>query len=438
MLRFKFLFATLLLSSLIVPAVYAQSDDVYYDPRRDKPTNNSDYQHQYDSQNNNSQNNNSQGTQQQSQQQYNNNNSNSQGQYDNRTDGYNNGSQPTGQDHAYQYDRGNNYNGGTYNSNGNYNDDYYADSYNSDYWTDDDYNYTTRLRRYYRPNYYTSYYSDWYTPSYYWGAPVVVSYGYNPWYTYSRWNSWGYRPYYYDPFYYNPFYSSSYYGWGWTGGYYNPYYSGFGYGCGYGGYGYGYGYGYGGYGSGYWNGYRAGYNQAYYDYGYRGWSNSTPYYAPRHRSTTAGSNTTSGNVSRAVEMHHKDIKGVNPNDIPRSGITKPLNENRADKPSNMTRDNNASNAAPRDMNNYGEKSHIDNNRPYDHAVEGPRNTNPRNFDKADAPANDRPYQQPRNIEQHSEPRNVEPPRQIEDRPYREPRNVEHRVTTMSSTQSRET
>ena len=247
MSRVKVLLSTVLIGMLAMGTASAQSDDVYYDPRKDPSTHSTqDYNQSGNQQPNSSQDYNSQSTQQN--------------------------------------------NSGNYNSNS-YTDETYADD---EYYYNNDYNYTTQLRRYYYPGYSLSYYNDWYDPYYYWGAPVV-SYGFTPWYYHRHW----YNPYYYDGFYgsyYNPFYSSfSYgYGWGW-GGCFSPFYGG-----------YGYGYGYTGYGAGYYGGHGRG----YYDYGYRNWTATSVYSGPRHKMLTAGSNTTYNNVQHALSNRHRDA-GVN-------------------------------------------------------------------------------------------------------------------------------
>ncbi|MCB0696947.1 MAG: hypothetical protein KDC07_06265, partial [Chitinophagaceae bacterium] len=124
-------------------------------------------------------------------------------------------------------------------------------------YDDDDYNYATRINRFYNPYFGASYWA--YSPSFW----------YNPWYGGGYYgSSWGFG-----------------YGWGMGYGYYgNPYW---GYGFGYPGYysgwyspywGYG-GYGYGGYYGGYYNGFYNGYYAGAYDNGSKSYSNRS--YGPR-------------------------------------------------------------------------------------------------------------------------------------------------------------
>src|SRR5262245_39073468 len=58
-------------------------------------------------------------------------------------------------------------------------DTYITNNYYSDYYDDEDYYYSTRLRRFYTPVWGFSYYNYWYTPSYFYG-----------------WNSWNYGIYF--------------------------------------------------------------------------------------------------------------------------------------------------------------------------------------------------------------------------------------------------
>ena len=166
MSRSKVFFLALLLGVLSMGNAVAQSDDVYYDPKSSDKSGQSspDYQQQHDNQGSGNYNNNGQ---------------------NNRQDGYNSNSTSN---QSYSGNSYNNNNGGSYNGNS-----YSNGAADDDYYYDNDYNYSTRLRRYYSPGYSMSYYDDWYTPSYYWGSPVI-SFGYTPWY-YHRY----YSPFY-DPF----------------------------------------------------------------------------------------------------------------------------------------------------------------------------------------------------------------------------------------------
>lgn len=186
-------------------------------------------------------------------------------------------------------------NGDTYVTNNYYEGDNYR-FYNED---DNDYYYTSRIRRFHRPysgfSYWGSCYTDyyWYTynPSYY-GVSIYVGWG-QPWY--SRPYYW-HRPYYshcgwYHPYYsynyYSPYYPSYYYS-------YNPYSWGYNpYGWGYNPYGWGYNpyYGYGGYYSGYsGHGY---YGHGNNDYGYSSTYDPTDYYYGHRGSTASNTGVTS-------------------------------------------------------------------------------------------------------------------------------------------------
>lgn len=262
-----------------------------------------------------------------------------------KTDGYGNAADKY--DPRDSYAPNNNYTGG------------YADGYSYD--DDYDYYYTTRLYRYYRPNYGVNYYSYWFTPSYYcgysaWNPTYYVSY--SPWYNDSWWR-WNRRPHtaivVYDPFY-DPYWSwnfgwnSSYYynswnnpyfgynscrnyggfnSWGWNGwgynnggfcgGFYNNYYNNY----------------YNGYNNGYWNGYNNGWNSAY---GYGGYYDPY-YYYHHHRNSSADGTQTPVNNGKVPVTNTASTSGVKPKangeigltDIPREGITKPLIQNTAPK-----------------------------------------------------------------------------------------------------------
>ncbi len=290
MVRSKIL-SCFILSAGIIAATQAQ-DDVYYNPNQTKNnsgSSNSDYQQQYES-----------NPKQEAP-------ASNPADYDSKNDGYSTG----GQDKAYQYDERTNNN----------NNEYYSDSY----YDDDDYmsswNYSSRLRRYYTPNYGVSFFSDWYDPFYWYQPVVVVNYGYrNPWYS-----SWRYDMCYSQPwrcnvnnynFGYNP-----YSNWGWN----SPCFGGFGYSS----FGYGYGGGYYGYpyNYGYFGGYYGGYNNFGYGYGnggygYHDYGYNQPQYSysgPRHRTGAAGSNTSDGQIHRATGRTGK----TDETEIPREGIVKP-------------------------------------------------------------------------------------------------------------------
>lgn len=262
-----------------------------------------------------------------------------------KTDGYGNP--------ADKYDLRDNYS-----SNNNY-----TNEYSGAYSYDDDYNYyyTTRLYRYYRPNYGVNYYSYWFTPSYFcgystWNPTYYVSY--SPWYNDSWWR-WNRRPHttviVYDPFY-DPYWSwnfgwnSSYYynswnnpywgyhscynyggfnSWGWNGwgynnggfcgGFYNNYYNNY----------------YSGYNNGYWNGYNNGWNSAY---GYGGYYDPYYYYHHHRSSSTDGSQPPAGNgkvtvtnTASANVVKPKANGEIELMDIPKEGITKPFISNTSPK-----------------------------------------------------------------------------------------------------------
>ena len=86
---------------------------------------------------------------------------------------------------------------------------------NTDYIADDyyDYSFSSRIRRFHRPMYYSGYYGGIYT-DYYWYnndpfyCGTSIYYGYNwhsPYYSY-----YSYSPYYFD-YYYTPYYYGNYY-----------------------------------------------------------------------------------------------------------------------------------------------------------------------------------------------------------------------------------
>ncbi|HLP51527.1 MAG TPA: hypothetical protein VK154_11620 [Chitinophagales bacterium] len=278
-------------------------DDVYYDPKND-PGNNTSTEQKYDNGTTNEESNAT-------------NNSNYTGSTD-KTDGYGNPA-----DKYDPRDNSSSYDNSQYSTDAGY--------YDEDY---DSYFYTTRLRRYYVPNYGADYYSYWYTPSYFigintWNSAYVVSY--SPWYQ-DPWWSWNRRFYQpavvmYDPFwswnfgwntcaYYNswsnPYYggysSWGYNGWGYNnGGFCGGYYNGFGYNNGY----------YNGYHHGYYDGYNNGY---YNGYGNSAYNNNYYYHGPRHHRNAVADNTVRTPVNNPTTGGN-----VRPTDIPRQGITTPRN-----------------------------------------------------------------------------------------------------------------
>ncbi len=301
--RFLILLSTtLLLVTGISQNSFAQSDDVYYDPAKDKGKENNSEQ--------------------------NNESSNAPAESADKTDGYSNDNS------AYKYDLRDNYSSN--------NSDYYGSdvSYDEDY---ESYYYTTNLHRYYGANYGVSYYNYSFTPSYYygysnWNSRVVVSV--NPWYndTWWRWNRhhrntiYVYDPYY-DPYwnwnmgwnsaYYTNswgnsnwgYYSCNYYGWDYNSWAYN-----WGSGCGYGQYN-------NGYNNGYWNGYNNGYND--------GWNTASGYnpyyyYGHHHKDLDAPGKTGTGSTKpiitsgTSINRTPVDMHTVN---IPKAGIQKPIYQN---------------------------------------------------------------------------------------------------------------
>jgi hypothetical protein len=165
-----------------------------------------------------------------------------------------------------------------------------------------DYQYASRIRRFYYPSYGMGYYDPYFTNTYWYnynpysfGTSVYVTYNFWP----NSYNYWGYgNPWGYNPWMNNPYFG--YNGFGWGGyGYgspwmpYNPYTCGWGYGnpyWGYGGWGWNNGYfnGYNnGYNNGYWNGFNDG--MAYNNYYFNGFdNNSYNYYGPYKQTSSSG------------------------------------------------------------------------------------------------------------------------------------------------------
>ncbi len=164
-----------------------------------------------------------------------------------------------------------------------------------------DYQYASRIRRFYYPSYGMGYYDPYFTNTY-WYNYNPYSFGTSVYTTYSFWpnsyNYWGFgNPWGYNPWGNNPYWGYNNFGWN-SWGYsspwmpYNPYACGWGYGnpgWGYGGWGYNNGY-YNGYNNGYYNGYYNGYNDGfannYYFNGYD--NNSYTYYGPYKQTSSSG------------------------------------------------------------------------------------------------------------------------------------------------------
>jgi len=148
-----------------------------------------------------------------------------------------------------------------------------TNNYYGDYYEDDnDYAYSSRIRRFHRNNSAWGYYDPWYTNMYYynydpfyWGTSIYVG----AWPNYGwGWNNCGWN----GGFGWNNGWNN---GWGWNGGFGMP-------AC------------YGGWGGGYWNGYNNGYWNGYYDGLAQGGyyntydSNSGIYYGHRGSTESAG------------------------------------------------------------------------------------------------------------------------------------------------------
>jgi len=162
----------------------------------------------------------------------------------------------------------------------NYYGDYYAD--------DNDYAYSSRIRRFHRNNTAWGYYDPWYTNMYYynydpffWGTSINV--GFWPNYGWGG-NNWGWG----GGFGWNNGFNN---GWGWNNGWNNGWGGGFGTPACFGG---GFGGGWGG--GNYWNGYNNGFNDglAYGGYYNTFDSNSGIYYGHRGSTGNAGSTIGSG------------------------------------------------------------------------------------------------------------------------------------------------
>ena len=187
----------------------------------------------------------------------------------------------------------------------------------NNYYDDDNYNdffYTSRLRRFYQPNFgfgywnncYTNYYfydnnpMSWgnniysYTPNYYWN-PWGIFIGYSTWGSQNGWN-WG-----------RPCYSAWYDPYGWNSGWNNNY-------CGYNGY-YGYNNGFNnGYYNGYNNGYYDGYNNGYNNNFAYGGGSSYDYWGPRKQMMDPDglpSNTNSVKTANAIDNGRNNMAAPN-------------------------------------------------------------------------------------------------------------------------------
>jgi len=200
-------------------------------------------------------------------------------------------------------------------------DTYITNNYYGDVYNNDDYSYSTNLRRFYSPAPGFGYYSPCYDP--FWGynnwyyqpgftISIGIGYGY-PWY--GGGYGWGYPAY---------GWGYPYYGWG------NPYY---GWGYPYYGYGYGYPY-YPYYGHG---GYHHGYNE-----GYNGYST---YYGPRRSAAGSGgtdvhsgsvtgprvikSEAPSGNTNKTsgINQYNRNVSTAPSNSLGQPSGTNSINKN---------------------------------------------------------------------------------------------------------------
>lgn len=206
-----------------------------------------------------------------------------------------------------------------------------------------DYQYASRIRRFYYPSYGMGYYDPWYTNSYWYnynpysfGTSIYTTYNFWP-NSYTYWgfgNPWGA----YNPWAFNPYWGYNnwgYNGWGYNSPWmpYNPYACGWGFGNPYWGGGWGWGNPYfNGFNNGYYNGYYNGFydGMAYNNYYFNGFdNNSYSYYGPYKQSSTSGSNKVSfaENIQTALGNSGDVLKFT-----PAVGSTKPTNAVAADKP----------------------------------------------------------------------------------------------------------
>jgi len=87
-----------------------------------------------------------------------------------------------------------------------------SENYNTDDYYD--YSFSSRIKRFHRPMFYSNYYGGIYTDYYwyntdpfYWGTSIYSGYNWcSPYYSY-----YSYSPYYYSPYYYSPYYYGNYY-----------------------------------------------------------------------------------------------------------------------------------------------------------------------------------------------------------------------------------
>ncbi|MES2621067.1 MAG: hypothetical protein V4615_09450 [Bacteroidota bacterium] len=430
--------ATLVL--LFTTYQYTQAqDDIYYDPNKDQSN-----QPTYPTIENSNSHGNSNSQQEELQ--------------DNR-DGY--------ESPAMKYDEPDN--SESYQSTGN---TYITNNYYDD--DDDDFGYTSRIRRYYTPNFGVDYYSYWFTPSFYfgwnsWNSNYLVSV--NPWYS-DPWWGWNRRSVavIYDPFY-DPYWSWNF---GWNScSYYNswsnPYggwggYNNWGGGGFCGGYGGGWG-GYGGYNNGYWNGYNQGYYNGYNDGYWNGsaYNNNTNYYngPRRHRSSVTQETSSPSTVNPPAQNPGNPKPGFGDKNanvyIPREGIQKPytakeikpqpggvsIESVKPYNPSNPNVVKPGPGSVEEKINTLKPKSEQPispevkpNTNNWEHLPEN-RYNRPQPDDNRNIPSrpeintkeNIRPreemelQQRPRNIER-SQPERIEQPRPAEPRRFEQPRNVE--------------
>ena len=253
---------------------------------------------------------------------YSNNNSN----YSQDNSGQNQSKENSGQSQSSDYSGQNQ----TYDNSGNSNasSSQYSDSKGNTYVTNNyyddnyDYEYSSRIRRFYTPAYGYGYYDPFYTNSYWydynpinWGVSIYLGY-----------NWWAPSFYYYQPFCYGGGWSVGIgYGYGNYG--YNPYGGGYPY---YPSFSPGYGYGHG-YNNGYNNGYWNGYNDAYYGgntnpYYYNSYDATSHYYGPRG---SVSSNSQRSSAQRKSELAPMSVKYERA--ISEGRISKSNNVSRADE-----------------------------------------------------------------------------------------------------------
>ena len=245
---------------------------------------------------------------------------------------------------------------------------YITNNYNSDNY---DYEYSSRIRRFYNPVYGNNYYDPYYTNSYWydynpssWGVSIYLGY-----------NWWAPSSFYYDPFCYGGF--SVGYG-------YNPY-------SGYQPYGYGGSY-YScynhGYNHGYWNGYHDGFyggntNPYYYNsydatssyYGPRGSiSSNSPRFSSQRQGNIAPISTKYEQAISEGRISREPVNVVNKSDIRNNSLTKPsINQERSPVINNQNKNNSI-------RNNTATKNSIPEiNRVNENSTEKNKNIPDRNF-----------------------------------------------------------